>query len=270
MMNIMKLPMIEFVRYASRPGIRRSVCCLLAALCFLAAGESRAAELSVGTLFMRANSENQVVVSGAIEDEATIGVTIRLEIRPRPGNVGTVEFTPAQAAAVSRRGTIAIRHKEGRHAEVRINAESSVQVDVVQVGDPWPDQGTFSPFDTDRTNAPTLNGSVDDNGTFLPTAITYEGALSSFPIRASAGASGVWDVVLSTSHGDSSWEGVPTTMRHATIAVTPKACVSSADCNDDDACTLDRCEAGVCVHEIVDESCTAQQTRKRRGQTRRP
>lgn len=270
MANNWKQLTTKMARHSDWGVSRRRICCVVACIGCLSVSGAFAAELSVGTLLMRAGSDGQVVVSGSIAGEATIGVTIRLEIRPRPGSIGTVEFTPVEDTAPLRRGSIAVHHQKGRASAVSVIAETAADADIVQAGDPWPDQGTFSTFDTDRTTAATLNGTVDDNGTFIPTATEYHGTLSAFPIRVSAGASGVWDVVLSTSRGDSSWEGVPTILQGATVTVASKACVSAADCGDSDACTVDRCVAGVCVHEIVDESCTVNQTRKKRGQTRRP
>ena len=270
MANTWKRLTTKIARY-SAPGVSRAgICGLVACIACLSASGAFAAELSVGKLMMRAGSDGQVVVSGSIAGEATIGVTIRLEIRPRPGSVGTVEFTPVKATAPLRRGSVAVHHNKSRASTVSVTTETAVDADIVQAGDPWPDQGTFSIFDTDRTNAATLNGTVDDNGTFIPAAIEYQGTLSAFPISVSAGASGVWDVVLSTSRGDSSWEGVTTTLKSATVTVSAKACASARDCGDGDVCTVDRCEAGVCVHEVVDESCSPGLQRKRRGQSRRP
>jgi len=103
-----------------------------------------------------------------------------VELVPRAGVTGLVVFTPA------------------------------FPVDVEQLSDPWPGAGTFSPFDTDATASSTLNGSVDDNGSFLPANVTFSGPLSRFPVLASADAAGVWDVYLATSAGLSSWEGIET------------------------------------------------------------
>jgi|GEM_PF-2705844 len=270
MANTWKQLTTQIARYSGRGIHRGRICCVVACIGCLSASDALAAELSVGKLMMRAGTDGQVVVSGSIAGEATIGVTIRLEIRPRPGSVGTVEFTPVKDTAPLRRGTIAVHHNTTRASEVTVIAGTPADADIVQAGDPWPDQGTFSIFDTDRTNSATLNGTVDDNGTFLPAATQYEGALSAFPIRVSAGASGVWDVVLSTSRGDSSWEGVPTRLHGATVSVSPKACASAEDCGDGDPCTVDRCVAGLCINEIVDESCTVSHQRKKREQSRRP
>jgi hypothetical protein len=150
-----------------------------------------AAELSVGNVAMPSNSTATVVVSGNIAAESTFGVNIQVEILSRVGSTGTVTFTAAPPT------------------------------DITQLGDPWPGVGTFSTYDTDMTGSPALNGSVDDNGTFVPGPVTFSGALAGFPVRASAGAGGVWDVVLSTSGGDSAWEGLVTTLVAGTITVSP-------------------------------------------------
>ena len=110
---------------------------LAVAVAFFGVAAIEAAELSVGNLIIAPSETGTVEVSGSIAGEETCGVTILLEIVSRAGNVGTLEFTPAPP------------------------------VDIVQLGDPWPGAGTFSPFDTDLTFSPVLNGSVDDNGTGL-------------------------------------------------------------------------------------------------------
>ena len=121
----------------------------------VAAGGVRAAELSVTSLAMRPDSTTTVVVSGDIAGESTFGVTILVELVAQGGNTGTLEFTPA------------------------------LPVDIVQLGDPWPGLGTFSPFDTDPggTNSPVLNGSIDDGGS-VPAPVTYSGSLTGFPVIA--------------------------------------------------------------------------------------
>ena len=164
---------------------------LMVAVAFwlLGLATARAAELTVASVNMIQGTTANVVVSGSISDELTFGVTIKLEITPQPGAVGTVEFT------------------------------SSPPADIVQLGDPWPDEGIFSPFDTDLSFSSTLNGIVDDNGTLQPADTTFSAALASFPVAASLDAHGTWDVRLSTIEGDSSWEGVSTTLVAGTIAV---------------------------------------------------
>jgi hypothetical protein len=149
----------------------------------------RAAELAVGDVSIPPGTTANVLVSGSIANESTFGVTIMLEIIPRAGARGVVRFTP------------------------------SPPNDIVQLGDSWPEAGTFTPYDTDYTFSETLNGSADDNGTFIPAPVSFAGTLSSFPISANADAAGVWDLVLATSAGDSSWEGLPTTLTSGTITV---------------------------------------------------
>ncbi|MGB2984571.1 MAG: hypothetical protein WBE26_01700 [Phycisphaerae bacterium] len=151
-----------------------------------------AAELTVGDLSMTQGTTAEVVVSGGIAGESTYGVRIMVEIIPRGGAVGTVLFTP------------------------------SPPMDIVQLDDPWPGAGTFTPYDTDNVPSDAFNGCVDDNGTFIPEPLTFSGPMASFPVVASPDADGVWDVVLDTAAGYSTWElEVPTTLGAATITVTP-------------------------------------------------
>ncbi len=104
-----------------------------------------AATLTVNDITMVQGTIGYVVVSGSTAGESTMGLTIRLEIVPQAGVVGTVEFTPAPT------------------------------VDIVQLedGDPWPGAGTFSAYDTGLSQSPTLNGCIDDNGTFAATPLTF-------------------------------------------------------------------------------------------------
>lgn len=201
----------------------------LAALCLLPAAESRAAELSVVDTLIRPGTTADLAVSGVISGESTFGVTILLEIRARAGNTGTVTFTAAPPT------------------------------DIVQVvPDPWAGDGTYSRFDTDLTGSLSLNGAIDDNGTFEPGALTFSGQLSLFPVVASADAVGVWDVTLSISAGDSSWAGPPTTtttLFAGTISVVEGECIVDTDCNDNVACTNDTCVAASCVFTPSDANC---------------
>lgn len=189
-------------------------------LATLAGGATlRGAELSVGNVNMLAGDTASVIVSGDIAAESTFGVTIMVEIMTRVGNAGTVEFT------------------------------SAPPVDIVQMGDPWPGLGTFSPFDTDPagTNSPNLNGSVDDSG-IGPGVLTFSGTLAAFPVVASADAEGIWDVTLSTSLGNGSWEGLPTTLIGGTITATTAECQVDLDCSDGVYCNgAEVCAAGLCV-----------------------
>ena len=112
-----------------------------------------------------------------------------LEIIRREGAVGDVWFTPAPST------------------------------DIEQIGDPWDDAGIFSAYDTDLSFSDYLNGTVDDDGNYLPVSVVYSGPLSSFPVESSLDAAGTWDVSLSTSSGNSDWEAVETLLRHGTITI---------------------------------------------------
>lgn len=150
------------------------------------------AALSVNEVTMIGGDVGEFIVSGEISKKDTFGVTILVEIVPRAGNSGTVVFTPAPP------------------------------VDIVSLGRPWGEDGTFTPYDTNEIAFyPTINGYVDDNGTYLAAPLTFVGALASFPVKASADARGVWDVKLSTFRGDSSWEELVTAYSPGTITVTP-------------------------------------------------
>lgn len=219
---------------------------------------------------VRPNGNGRIVVSGSIDNESTFGVTIMLELVPRPGSVGTVEFTPVRTATPQRRGSVSIHARSGRPDEVRVSRKAASDVDVAEIGDPWPNQGTFSPFDTDRTASPTLNGAISDNGTFIASAVAFHGTLSVHPIRVSPDAYGIWDVTLATSRGSSGWEGMPTVLRDATITISSKACATRSDCNDDDDCTADSCQAGVCAHSRSNNSCVNGKPVRKRGSSRRP
>ncbi|RME37020.1 MAG: hypothetical protein D6788_10395 [Planctomycetota bacterium] len=181
--------------------------------------------LAVNSRLMPPGATAPLVVSGNVDGLDTFGNTILAEIVPRPGNTGTLIFTP------------------------------SPPIDITQERDPWPGLGSFTPFDTDATGADTLNGSVDDNGSFLPGPLTFDGDLVSFPLVASVDASGTWDVRLSTSAGSSSWEGLATVLIDGTVTVTPGACAVDADCDDGNICTVDSCDAGTCVSVPAPAAC---------------
>ena len=197
---------------------------------------AQAAELSVNSMGMPPDSTVTLVVSGDIAGESTYGATIMAEIVTRVGNTGTLEFT------------------------------AEPPVDVVQLGDPWPGAGTYTPYDTSGTGSVLLNGSVDDNGTFVPAPVTFFGDLSGFPIIASADADGVWDIVLSTYAGDSSWEGLTTTLVAGTVTVSASSCIFDTDCDDVNECTDDVCVSGFCQNnnladgtacgDATDNDCT--------------
>jgi len=152
----------------------------------------------------------EVLVSGEMPGDDVFGVTILLSLRPHAGSAGTVVYTPAPP------------------------------VDVAQRGDPWPGGGVYTAFDTDWPGfSGELNGSADDNGTFLPAPLVYSGPLSAFPVAASADANGVWEVRLCEGPcqtiGDGSfWDGLrfalPTARRHGTVTITDEG-----DANADSA-----------------------------------
>jgi hypothetical protein len=171
-----------------------------AAHLLMAAGSVRAATLTVLPVSLDPGAVAPVIVTWTTSDESTFGVTILVQLVPRPGNVGTVTFTPAPPS------------------------------DIGLAGDPWPGVGTFTTFDTDLTGSDLLNGSVDDNGTFLAEPLTYAGLLTGFPITASLNASGTWDVFLSTTAGDSQWEGLATTLTPGTVTVVNSTNVPAVSC----------------------------------------
>ena len=111
MTDIVTQPMIQFTRCATNMSSRLWLFCSLAAMGSLSATSVSAAELSLGNVRIRPNSDGRIVVSGSIENEATFGVTIRIELVARPGSVGTVEFTPIEAGVSARRGSMAIHHE---------------------------------------------------------------------------------------------------------------------------------------------------------------
>jgi hypothetical protein len=202
---------------------RRSIRILYAVCLFGVAvsTDARGAELSVADTTLAAGTAGEVVVSGALSSENTFGITILVELVPQGGNTGTLTFTPSPPS------------------------------DITQINDLWPTGGTFTAFDSDAPGfSSTLNGVVDDDGRFLcDTPISFVGQLVSFPILSSADASGVWDVLLSTSSGPSSWEcQAETTLLAGTVTVSTVDCLTDPDCNDANVCTDDTCNAGFCEH----------------------
>lgn len=257
---------------AFRPARGTLSSLVTAVLVFACSVPALAADLSANHLLLRPGTQGQVVVSGAIENEATFGFTIMLELVPRPGTVGKLEFTPVDRLHSTKRGFTSIHRRNGAAEEVRITRARAKNEDIAEIGDPWPEQGTFTVFDTDRTSSALLNGAIGDNGTFVAGSLTFRGAISAHPVRATANAAGVWDVLLSTSRGDSSWEGVPTTLHAGTITISAMACVTDVDCDDGDACTRDSCKDGRCGNIRDAALCTEQKPRKReysrQGKTR--
>ena len=184
---------------------------------------------------MQPGSLGSVRVSGQIDNESTFGVTILLEIVRRFDARGLVIFTPAVTPQ---------------------------DYDIVQIGDAWPGMGGFTPFDTDLSGSFFLNGSIDDNGIFLPQPLTYSGPLTQFGVLASDDAKGVWDVRLVTSFGPSSWEGLSTTLIAGTITVGSATCTVDAECDDTLFCNgLEICDPNgrcvaspkPCVGQLCDE-----------------
>lgn len=150
------------------------------------------ASLSVEDWALPAGRTAKVIVSGAVAGASTFGVEIILEIVSRTGNQGTVTFTESPPA------------------------------DIIQAGDPWPNDGIFSAFDADSLGfSVTLNASVDGDGSFVGASTTYAGPLSSFPVTVSNNARGVWDFRLSTSVNDSSsqWKNLATALHHGTVTI---------------------------------------------------
>jgi len=181
--------------------------------------------VSVTSFAMPPGATTGLIVSGNIEGQSTYGVTVLVELIPRAGNAGTLAFT------------------------------SAPPVDITQLGDPWPGVGFFSPFDTDVSGSPLFNGSVDDNGTFITAAVTFSGPLARYPLVASSGANGVWDVRLQTTDGNSGWEGLTTVRINGTVMVSAGACLVNTDCDDANPCTNDVCTLGACGHSAVIGSC---------------
>lgn len=162
---------------------------MLAVAMAVGGAESRAATLTARDSELQAGEVASIIVDGTIAGEPTFGITVLVEIVARAGNRGTVGFTEAPPT------------------------------DIAIAGHPWFGAGAVSKFDTDQTGSVSLNGVVYDNGTFLPAPVSFDGILAVMPIVVSADASGTWDVILSTSVGDSAWEGVPTVLQAAVVFV---------------------------------------------------
>ncbi len=224
-----------------------------------------AAEMSVGDVRMRANRTAGVVVSGSIDGESTFGWTIMLELTPREGNRGTVTFTPEPAGHPRKRPSLVIVKNSRGVDAVQIEQVHREGVDISQLRDVWLDIGTFTAYDTLEAGSDILNGAVDENGTFLPTPVSFSGALASFPVVASPNARGVWDVTLWTPAGESNWEGVETTLVGGTITVSQKVCRKHRDCNDRNPCTDDTCVAGACENVRNERPCRDSDVVKKRG-----
>lgn len=154
-------------------------------------------DLSAVDVHMPAGGMAEVWIIGKIAQQESIGVTILARIEEQQESIGSVTYTLAPP------------------------------VDIAQRGDPWPGTGTFSALDTNALGlSPTLNGSVDDNGTFQPAVTDYSGPLVSFPITASSDAAGVWDIRLCEEpcgiEDGSFWNstlGIPTARRHGIVRI---------------------------------------------------
>lgn len=232
---------------------------------------ARAAEMSAGDVKMRPRSTANITVSGEIDGEKTFAWSVLLEIVPREGSRGTVEFTPAPKQAKEKRPSFVVAKNHRGVDTVRLAKIRRPGVDIQQLEDVWPDAGTFSAYDTQRAGSRVLNGAVDENGTFLAGSVTFSGPLAVFPVIASRDAQGVFDVVLWTDAGDSGWEGIETELIAGTITVSPDVCANKGDCNDRDPCTEDICDAGVCKNIPRSGECNEQDDprSRKRGPRRR-
>ena len=201
-----------------RSKVNRRVIGVCALLLIPPAGTARAADLAASHIQLAAGATGSVEVSGNITGDSTYGYTLLVELTPRAGALGTVTFTPAPP------------------------------VDIVQLEDAWQNMGTFTPFDTNTTGSLQLDGAVDDDGGFLGNPLTFTGPLVRFPVVASADAAGIWDVLLSTSAGDSRWEEVGTALAAGSITILGDSCVFDANCDDDNLCTDDQCNGSICEY----------------------
>ena len=224
-----------------------------------------AAEMYVGGVRVRPHGRAELVVHGSIAGASTFGWTVVLELVGREGNRGRVTFTESAEPVSAVRPGFSIRQRAGHAAEVELDKERRLDVDIKQLDDAWPDAGSFTAYDTPDAGAATRNGAVDENGTFLAGPLTFSGSLASFPIVAGPKARGVWDVFLWTSVGSSGWEGVETRLSGGTITIDPGACASDSDCADGDSCTADACVEGTCRSTVVDPSCTREGAKKKRS-----
>lgn len=151
-----------------------------------------AVRLWASDLMLPAGRVAEIIVSGTCAGQETYGVNLFVELVARSGSAGTVTFTPAPP------------------------------VDIEQRGDPWPLGGFFTEYDTNMAGfSESLNGSADDNGSFLPVPLTYSGPMSTFPVIASVGARGEWSIVLDAS-GSTWWDSepvLPTALQHGVLRI---------------------------------------------------
>ncbi|MFQ5463844.1 MAG: hypothetical protein ACE5E5_14610 [Phycisphaerae bacterium] len=230
---------------------------------------ARAAEMSVADLSLKPGTSAALAVSGRIADESTFGWSVMLRLVPRDGARGSLEFTPVPYGRQVDRPTVAVLEPAGAPATIRLTHRQPPELDIQQVQDVWPNLGSFTPFDTQRSGSSALNGAVDDNGTLVGAPVTFSGVLATFPVRASSDADGVWDVLLFTDVGASGFEGVTTKLIFGSVAVTPTACASANDCDDQDPCTRDSCGAGACRHAYNERDCRRARGAKRQRGTDR-
>ncbi len=156
------------------------------------------ASLSVADVTLPAGRVADIVVSGEINAVAAYGLNIALELYSHGGSTGIVGFTTAPPS------------------------------DILQIDDPWPGVGLFEAFDTDMTGSQLFNGSIEDNGTYVPAPVTFAGPLASFPVTSDEDARGLWTIRLCTgqctvSDNVSWWESypshVPTALYHGSLMV---------------------------------------------------
>ena len=108
-------------------------CGALAIIVLISPALGQDASLTVSDISLVDGEPGVVVVFGEVNDLSTFGVSLLVEIVPRAGSVGVVEFTPAPP------------------------------VDVHQLGDPWKGAGMYTAFDTDTAPfSASLNGYIDD------------------------------------------------------------------------------------------------------------
>lgn len=225
----------------------------LVAMYASAVDSALAAEMAAREVRVRPSAVGELTVSGSIDGESTFGWTVMVQLVPRSDARGSLEFTTVPETATPRRATFEVRSLGGQAASIALLQQHALEMDIRQGADVWPDVGSFTPFDTDRSGSRVRNGAVDDNGTLLKSSVSFDGVLARFPIRAGQGASGTWDVLLYTRAGESGWEDCDTRLVNGTVTVTPEACRSAQQCNDGNPCTSDTCQAGTCSYADIDD-----------------
>ena len=230
----------------------------------MSAHSAFAAEMAVREVRIRPSAVGVITVSGSIDGESTFGWTVMVQLVPRSDARGSLEFTSVPETATPRRATFEVRSLGGQPASIALLQRHALEMDIRQGDDVWPQVGSFTPFDTDRSGSRVQNGAVDDNGTLLKSSVSFDGVLARFPIRAGRGASGTWDVLLYTGAGESGWEDVGTRLVHGAVTVTPEACSSAHQCNDGNPCTSDTCQSGTCAHVDVEDCERPRRAARRR------